>query len=377
LAWFSPPTGGECPFFSRVIVENLDLKFEDVSVSTFEREIAAERFPNGGFLFNVTPGKRYTKDVIRYHIPCEGEEALLRCVPSSRIRWTTEVIIERGCVCFDVVSFYDNAEAIKQKAESTIDRIKKQLANVRNQVAAYNSALQGDAARIFQSRKQHLLKKNDLMASLGVPIKKRSDLSRTFAIPTPKTRKKIQVSKPQVVQKGFKPEPTLEQSTYEEILRIAYDWGKQFERMPSTYTGKSEEDLRDLFLVFLEPYFEGTTTGETFNKAGKTDILLRHEGSNVFIAECKFWRGKKSLLEALAQLISYLTWRDSKAAVVVFVQNKDFSSVLKTLEDTISEHSNYLGFIGKTEESWFNYRFHINGDSNREVKLAVLLFHFP
>lgn len=41
---------------------------------------------------------------------------------------------------------------------------------------------------------------------------------------------------------------------------------------------------------------------ETFNSSGKTDILIRVENRNIFIAECKFWRGPKSFGEAIEQL---------------------------------------------------------------------------
>jgi len=92
--------------------------------------------------------------------------------------------------------------------------------------------------------------------------------------------------------------------------------------MPSTYSNKGEEDLRDHILLVLEPRFQGSATGETFNKTGKTDILLRFEGKNVFIAECKFWNGIKLFFETISQLLAYLTWRDSKAAVIIFVKTK-------------------------------------------------------
>ncbi len=363
--------------FDKFFVDNPQLDFDNVSVSTYEKKILGEHFPSGGFLFNVQSGKRYDKDVIRYHISFAGNETILRCMPSSRIIWSTEVSIQDSCVCFEIVNFFDNADKIKQQAEGAINRISKQLDNVRREVSTYNANLENEIRNTFQARKQHLLKKNDLIASLGVAIKKRDNLPQTFAVPTPKTRKKIQISKPKVTERGFKSEPTLEESIYFGILQILHDWGKQFERMPSTYKGKGEEDLRDLFLAFVEPYFEGSATGETFNKSGKTDILLRSDGSNVFIAECKFWRGKKGYFATLSQLLSYLTWRDSKAAAVIFVRNQNFSSVLKSVEESTSKHQNYLGFVNKKDDSWFNYRFHINGDQNREVKMAVLLFHVP
>ena len=176
---------------------------------------------------------------------------------------------------------------------------------------------------------------------------------------------------------GYKPEPTLPDSVYEDILQTIHDVGKTFERLPSTYSDKDEEALRDHLLLYLEPRFEGSATGETFNSTGKTDILIRHENSNAFIAECKFWTGQKGYLETITQLLGYLTWRDSKSAVVVFVRNKDLSSILQTAQEVTPNHSNYLGFVDKKHDTWFNYRLHINGDPNREVKLGVLFFHIP
>ena len=129
--------------------------------------------------------------------------------------------------------------------------------------------------------------------------------------------------------------------------------------------------------MMLEPNFEGSATGETFNKFGKTDILLRHEGNNVFIAECKFWKGKRSFFKTVDQLLRYLTWRDSKSAIVLFVKNKDFSSVIYTVKDSISEHSNYLSFDDSVNESWLYYSFHLPGDRNRVIKVAIMLFHLP
>jgi hypothetical protein len=127
----------------------------------------------------------------------------------------------------------------------------------------------------------------------------------------------------------------------------------------------------------LEPNFEGSATGETFNKTGKTDILLRHEGSNVFIGECKFWKGEKSFLATISQLLGYLTWRDSKAAVIMFVPNKEFSSVVETAKKAAPKHSNFLKYVDEKDETWFNYEFHLDGDRNRVVKLAVMLYHIP
>lgn len=68
-----------------------------------------------------------------------------------------------------------------------------------------------------------------------------------------------------------------------------------------------EEDIRQQFLVQLNGHYEGQATGETFNYEGKTDILIRNQGKNIFIAECKFWSGAEALLDTITQILSYLT----------------------------------------------------------------------
>lgn len=355
-------------------VENLAFDFDNVFVSDYETDIPADLFPR---TFFDRHRQSYRRSVVRWHIPFGGEPLLLHCVPDPRQVYTYEVRIDEGCLCLDIINFHDDAQEIKREAERIIDFLRAQSAHVVNQVQNYNERLPHYAKEVFDARKTALLKKHNTLSALGVPIKKRSGIADTFAVPTPTVRQKIMVSNPVVTERGYKPEPALESSVYLSILQTIQDVGKQFERMPSTYAGKDEEQLRDHFLLILEPHFEGSATGETFNKSGKTDILLRYESSNVFVAECKFWRGPKSYLDAISQLLHYLTWRDSKAAVILFVDRQDFSSVLQAIEAETGKHSNYLGFVGRRDESWFNYRFHINGDPNREVKLAVLLFHIP
>ncbi|MBC7894618.1 MAG: hypothetical protein H7066_04345, partial [Cytophagaceae bacterium] len=71
--------------------------------------------------------------------------------------------------------------------------------------------------------------------------------------------------------------------------------------------------IRDHFLVQLNGQYQGGATGETFNYEGKTDILIRDGDRNVFIAECKIWKGETELLKAVDQILAYLHWRDTKA----------------------------------------------------------------
>lgn len=359
---------------SEYTITPLEIHIDQLSASTYEAQIPSEHHPNS---YNVHSGKSYPKDVIKYHLPFTGDTKLLKVRASSYTMSPPRITIENGCICFEIVNFNLEPQRIKQQAESTVNSITSQNNNTTKDLNVFNAQVEGIANQTFDARKEQLLKKNDLMSSLGVPLCKASDTPNTFSVPTRRTKVIPSKSKPVVSEKGYKPEPTIDDSIYQQILSIIHDVGKQFERLPSTYSGKEEEHLRDHMLLILEPNFEGSATGETFNKSGKTDILLRHEGNNVFIAELKYWKGKKSFLDTISQLLAYLTWRDSKAAVVMFVKNKDFSSVLNTAKETIPDHSNYLGYVSEVEEGWYYYRFHINEDKNREVRLAVMLFHMP
>ncbi|MFX0063896.1 MAG: hypothetical protein ACFFC7_17135 [Candidatus Hermodarchaeota archaeon] len=132
----------------------------------------------------------------------------------------------------------------------------------------------------------------------------------------------------------------LSQMEYERILVVLTSVGLAIERSPTTFDNMKEEEIRNIFLIFLNGYFPGKATGETFNAHGKTDILVRWEDQNIFIAECKFWRGQRKFQEAIDQLFNYLTWRDTKAALLIFNKNQNLSQVIDTVKQTFGSHNN-------------------------------------
>jgi hypothetical protein len=73
-------------------VEPITLQWDHVSVSSHEEMIPAQHFP---WDFSVHTGERYPKQVVTYHIPYSGEPQLFSLMPSTRIRWTTEVQLEQ------------------------------------------------------------------------------------------------------------------------------------------------------------------------------------------------------------------------------------------------------------------------------------------
>jgi|GEM_PF-1699475 uncharacterized protein yeeC len=184
-----------------------------------------------------------------------------------------------------------------------------------------------------------------------------------------------------IIAKSASLEPKLgDAELYEKIINEINLIGKSMEQKPSLYQGKDEEALRDVFIAMLERRFQSVTaTAETFNHIGKTDILLKDatDSSNLFIGECKIWRGKKHFMESINQLFDrYLTWRDTNAALMVFVQGTDLTTVMSVIEDSVTQHQYYKRTCGKHNETSLSYIFGLPQDGHRDVKLEVMVFNF-
>ena len=164
---------------------------------------------------------------------------------------------------------------------------------------------------------------------------------------------------------------------YESIISILRNTGGMLERSPKTFAGMKEESLRDLFLVTLNSHYGGQVTSETFNKSGKTDILVRDGDRSVLIAECKIWRGQASLCGAIDQLLQYVTWRDTNTAILLFNRNKEISQVVAQIPVVVSKHPNFKREIPISGDGTYRCVLGHRDDSNRELIVTILVFEVP
>lgn len=357
-------------------VAPLDFYFENTSVEHEEKNISTAQHPRDFTVWNSGMGMDTIKRmVITYCTPFSGNTELFHVQPSHFAMNAREFYLNGDNLCFDIIDFYSDPAKIKNEAQLYLDYIKQFSSYLHNDISQFNSTLESKITKFVTERRNKLLQQDHILENLGVPIKKRESSSGLLSIPI--KRKKI-IIKPATTFKEFVPEPTISNSDYMSILGAINEVGKNFERLPSNYDGKDEEGLRDLFLSTLSLAFESASiTGETFNKKGKTDILIKYENSNVFVAECKFWRGSKKHSETLDQLLSYLTWRDSKTAVIYFVDNKNLQPVLDAITAETPQHKCYVKTTRNKNEAWFNYHFSMLEDQSRGLELAVLVFHYP
>jgi hypothetical protein len=345
-------------------INKIYIDFEDIKLSDYEKKII------------IIPERDRISQVVVYQLPIKGNQSLLNYRPDIKyIDHFPDVYIEGNYLGFEIEVLTKDSNDVKREAGSVLNTIKKQSNFINDEVNTFNNELKGYIKDVVSSRKKRIFDNRKFLEALNVPIKENKNIKDTFEVDVIKD-KKIEIEEPVIKEKKFSPEPRISKEIYQSILKTIFDLGKNFERYPSSYKDKDEEGLRDLILIFLQTRFDtAAATGESFNKKGKTDILLRYKISNLFIAECKVWNGEEEYLKGVSQLLGYLTWRDSKAAMIVFVDRKNFTSIIGKVKEATQKHSNYLGFVSETSESWINYRYHINGDRNREVKLGVLLFN--
>jgi hypothetical protein len=256
---------------------------------------------------------------------------------------------------------------IRSQIERVRQDIERRVGWANADVAAFRSTAEQAIRGAYSSRKERILKDRAVEDALGIPV-------RTMAAP----RQPVAAHRKQVTlqtrwaQSGFVPEPVLEEAIYQDVLQVVSSWATTLERTPKTADKLDEEELRDLLLGTLNGYWRGAAGGELFNGSGKTDILIREGDRNAFIAECKIWRGPKGVADALDQLLSYLVWRDSKAALVMFIKTADPAAMIEKLHTAVEAHERHVLTKDATDPSSRVDSILTADAEGRRVSLAVI-----
>ena len=360
-------------FYPKYEINKISLK-ENERYQEMPREIRVQkRDPNLGFYKSV--------DAIQYEIiiPIEGDGKLLNYLPSHFIDFNIEGYVEnnRLHLFFSIV----HNENLNQKYEITIKYVRDYIQSINSDINVYKGALERHIKDSISKRKENLENGYKKARSLQIPIKSRDASPEVFEIPLKPKKIDIKLSdKPLEVNK---PIPTINNEIYENILEICLNMSIVMERNPKTFREFHEGFIRDVFLLVLNAFFEGKATGETFNKKGKTDILIRYNNDNLFISECKFWKGPSLLKDTINQLLSYTTWRDTKTAIFFFNKDTKISTIQNKIESEVPKHECYLKSYKhqslklKTEKGIYGYNFCLPNDRNSEIYLSILIFDIP
>ena len=309
---------------------------------------------------------------VAFAVAYEGDAALLRYRPSSFSSGAPLAQVVGSVLRLAFHGAEQDPAWFRARFEEQHGLTQQYVGWVAKDVEDFNVALGGLARRHIAARRGKLLADRNMAQSLGYPLRRRKGDAATYPVPLRPTAPRIRL--PPASTAPFRPEPELEMEEYERILAILANTALVIERNPSSFTRMDEQTLRDHCLLQLNGHYEGQATGETFNSGGKTDILVRVEGRNVFIAECKIWDGPAKLADAIDQLLGYTSWRDTKTAVLLFNRQKEFSQVLAKTPGVVRDHPSYKRQQNYRSETGFRFVLGHRDDPARELVLTVLAF---
>jgi hypothetical protein len=310
---------------------------------------------------------------VRLVIPVQGDAELLRHAPSGG----TPIVVagvERGAVIRHWGwPIERGTDQLNQEIDGVAGQVRDGAAKVAAQVALHNSSLADFAMRVIEQRRTELGRHSDFLSGLTVPVQRREDAPKEFSLPPIERRKPANplIPKPTPVSG-----PQLGKF-YDEILDVIRPAGRAMERTPADFANRDEERLRDNLLWALNQQYRGQAAAESFNKNGKTDLLLRVQDHNVFIGECKWWSGPKGMHDALDQLYGYSTWRDSRLALIFFVSQRDPAAIVEKARELLPGRDEFDGWEPNDHDAELRCRIRWPADPGRAATLTSLFFHLP
>ena len=352
------------------------IHWKETQLEIVEKEIYASELPNN---FDKDDyNAKVSINILLFHIPVDNDFNLLKYCSSNT--FSTAVIsgypyVNDGNLIFSINDYSNNNQNAEREFTSSKNNFIKKLNLLESEVNQYNIQLPKLIDIEIKRRISKIQKMNEYKSKFSFPLKKKQNVPDVFKPHKVLTRKKI-IPKPTIENKNTQ-EKYITNEDYEVILDLLQTCGKNWEHHPDTYKGRGEEALRDQLIFALAPNIEGVIAGEAYNKKGKTDISIKSGSTNLFIGECKIWTGSKGFHETIDQILGYLTWRDSKSAIMMFVPNKDISNVINTAASAVKEHPNFIREIKNYNPGWTNYKFHLDEDKNSYLTIAIQLYHLP
>jgi hypothetical protein len=371
------PTELEQYYLQKILLQPLvlhanELQIEDRQGINFE---VTHDFRRGVF-----PGERAFVRGTRLTvvIPFEGDQNLWRVRASTYTigGGRPEITIQDGTIAFGV-DFADdtaNAEQIRHRIDQDTRSLSEAVNYLKNDVDQHNRTAADTIRQELDQKRKQAQATTGVLANLGIPIKQKNE-PPAFAVPV--KRREQPIRRPAVAAGKYEAEPFLEEKEYDYILNVLRSMSLVIERDPTAFATLDEEGIRTHFLLQLNGHYEGGASGETFNRSGKTDILIRSGDRNVFIAECKFWRGSKGFSEAIDQLLSYLTWRDTKCALLIFNTTKDSGGVRTKMHQVMQARPEYKKTVFHNPDGDSRYILIKPSEPGKEIIVTTQLYDVP
>jgi len=331
-------------------------------------------------LFNK-PGPLYVPGVsVSVSIPFTGDISLWKLRPNSwqsvfpQVKIVSDNNRDSGVILIKMEQPADEPiEKFKEHLEDELESIRFYIQSQGGQINGFNSSLHTQIFAAVNARRERIKKHDGLKDILGIPLKRKEG---TPSFEPVEIKRKLVRPIPPLPKSGFKPEPGIIEEDYIHILSVIRHAGRTFETTPKIFTVHGEEDLRDIMLAHLNGHYQGDASGEVFRRKGRTDIRIEDKDRAAFVAECKIWKGPKKLTKTIDQLLGYLTWRDCKAAIIIFNKHiASFSGILEVVPDEFRKHSKYKREVDTKEQGEWEFHMTSLEDEGRQVRVHVFVFN--
>lgn len=317
----------------------------------------------------LVPGTR-----IEFHVPFDGDAGFFNYAPNlyGPVQPRGQIVHGELVVAREAPSDSMDAHRLKTELERDIDQVERYLLIVQERCESYNESIRRAVGQLIERRRAKLAADRTVEQALGVPVRKRTDPESSLQVDVPRKRRPVPLK---ADGRPKERNAAISEADFGALVEAIDAFGRSVERFPNTFAPMEEEVLRELLLVVLNNQF-GPAVGEMFSRQGKTDIAVLHEKGPVFIAECKFYDGPRSVDEALDQLLGYLVWRDTKAALVLFVKRQDVTKSLQRAHAAIEEHVRFRR-LGERLADHSRFLLAHEGDEGRLVELILIGIPVP
>lgn len=317
------------------------------------------------FKREITNGYRKGKQ-IAINIEYLGDKDLFNLQPSHYYMYPIPAYATDNEVSFtvNVFSLVDTAQKVEHQINEKISMIKDSVNWLNDDIRRYNDSINSIIETELIQRRKRLHADEEIFRLLKV----QQPTATEFVKPARKIEPKILEN----VERQI--DPSLEMETYNQIISIINSFGISLERSCQILRDMDEIPLRDAILSALDTHFNGMVSGETYNKEGKVDILLRYKDKNIFIAECKIWSTEDVFNKGITQLLSYLTWRDTKTSYIIFSKNVDVNNVILNARRLAEANPNFITKIREVSNSCTMYKFKVNAETTIECYLTLHVF---
>lgn len=309
---------------------------------------------------------------VSFFYPFSGEEVLFKYRAST---FTTcgypDFEINGGYIVVsqeirDIHMGSAKAEKLKDGMPDTIKRILDIVEYANNDATQYNNKLRQTALDMLIKRKSIVEAVNGFAEQMNISLKKNSNAARVINLP--------RQLRPVRTKSQHETSYAISDGAYTDILSLLTHYCASLEQTPNDVKSLNEENLRSLLLAHLNGNFKGAAKGECFRNNGKTDILIELNNRAAFVAECKMWKGAKTVVSAVSQLDSYLTWRDCKVALIFFCRQVNFLEALTKMHEALKSIA-VPGAYHKKSENEAEIKIASESNVGQYVRVYAMMFN--